>query len=482
MNEHVQAASWACLLQLTLVAVFFQLANCAASFPYDFDLVAEFVTIDYLWDSNHSRALYEESGQFVVANNVLTGIKVSSSGDIFVAIPRWMSGVPASLNKLVPNPNGDGYVLNPWPSWEFNAINTSLFPDSLQYAQSFIIDSQQRMWVPDVGRTNFFDTDPTLVTAAAASLMIVDTATGALLYKYFFPEEVVSYNNSFVNDIVLDEVNGYAYFTNTWGDGGIIVFNSNTNTSHQFSGAVTNRNSSYDFCVNGICYGTDGVGASPSDGIALSNDLTTLYFSPVQGQEVYSISTSLLWNFDMSDAEFQAASVPLGMKAGCSDGLLFMNGQLIYGDIQNSGLALVDNIETYATANSLAIDDSSQSVYDPSTLNWIDTFSIDFNNPNAFYFTSNRLNLFFSAAMDFTGQSGSNFRIYHAVISDSSSQNDNVTQRRIVLVAGFSLVFLMGVGAWIHQRYLYKHDSAKSVELGEVTVTEAPPAINSSAL
>lgn len=458
-------------MQMLMAFIFVQQVSCEGTFLYDFDLVAEFVTIDYLWDSNHSRTLYEESGQFVVANNALTGIKVSNAGDIFVAIPRWMSGVPSSLNILAPNPNGEGYVLNPWPSWEFNTINTSMFPNSLQYAQSFIIDSKQRMWIPDVGRTNFFDTDTSLITTGAASLMIVDIPTGELLFKYYFPEEVVSYNNSFVNDIVIDETNGYAYFTNTWGDGGIIVFNANTNTSHQFSSAVTNRNASYDFCVNGICYGTDGVGASPSDGIALSDDLSTLYFSAVQGQGVYSIATSLLWDFGMSDTEFQAAAVFLGLKTGCSDGLLFLNGQLLYGDIQNSAVALVDDISSYTASGSLTLSDSSQSAFSPSTLNWIDTFSTDFNDETAFYFTSNRLNLFFAATMDYTGQSGSNFRIYHATtssINNNGTSEDNTTRRRLVLGVGFSVVCILCVGAWWYRRWLGKQAGAGTVGLSEV--------------
>jgi hypothetical protein len=445
------------VLLLACWHVVLHLASSASVFPYEFDLVAEFVTIDYLWDSNHSRSLYEESGEFVVANNVLTGIKVSSSGDIFVAIPRWMSGVPSSLNKLAPNPNGEGYVLDPWPSWEFNAINTSLFPSSLQYAQSFIIDSQQRMWIPDVGRTNFFDANPSLVTSAAASLMIVDVATGELLFKYFFPEDVVSYNNSFVNDIVLDEVNGYAYLTDTWGEGGVIVFDANTNSSHQFSSAATNRNTSYDFCVNGVCYGTDGVGASPSDGIALSDDLSTLYFSPVQGQGVYSVPTALLQDFGASDADFQAAAVLMGLKIGCSDGLLSLNGQLIYGDIQSSGLALVPDINAYASAaGSLTLSDSIESAYSAATLNWIDTFSSDFQDPNAFYFTSNRLNLFFATTMDFTGQSGSNFRIYHATLSGSSEDSDNPTLRRTILGVGFGVILLMSAGAYYYRWRMQK--------------------------
>lgn len=378
------------------------------------NLLAEWVTVDYLWDSNHSRALYEESGQFVVCNNIITGVKVSAAGDIFVAVPRWMSGVPSSLNVLVPNPNGgEGYVLNPWPSWEFNQINRT---GSLQYAQSFIIDSQNRMWIPEVGRTNFYDANTALTTSGPAGIFVMNITDGSVLLNYYFPDSVVPYNNSFVNDIVLDEQNGYAYFSNTWASGGIIVYNINKNNSHMFVSAATERNTSYDFCVNDICYGTDGVGASPSDGIALSDDYSTLYWSVVQGQGLYSIETKFLWDFSMTNAEFQSNVVFLGYKTGCSDGLLYLNSALYYGDITHSAIALLNNVADYTAADSVAIVDSIVADTSASSLNWIDTFSLDLNSPTSFYFTSNRLNLFFSGAMDYTGNSGANMRLFQASI------------------------------------------------------------------
>jgi hypothetical protein len=178
--------------------------------------IANFVTVDYLWGANHTRSLYEETGQFVVSNNAITGIKVAKNGNIFVSVPRWMSGVPSSLNQLVQNPLGPGYVLNPWPSWEFNALNVS---GSLQYAQSFLIDSQNRMWIPDVGRTNFFDANPSLVTSGPAGIFVLDVETGQVLSQYYFPEDIVPYNNTFLNDLVLDETTGFVYISNTYAAG-----------------------------------------------------------------------------------------------------------------------------------------------------------------------------------------------------------------------------------------------------------------------
>lgn len=436
-------------------------AQSSSSLPLSLTLIADFVTVDYLWGSSHNRSLYEESGQFVVSNNVITGIKVSSAGDIFVSVPRWKSGVPSSLNKLVANPNGPGYVLKPWPSWDFNAIGVT---GSLQYAQSFIIDSNNVMWIPEVGRTNFYDTNPLLLTSAPAGIFKVNVSNGEVISRYHFPEYVVSPNNSFVNDIVLDEINGYAYFTNTWAEGGIIVYNINKNISHAFSGPCTMNNASYNFCVNSKCYGTNALGSNPSDGIALNALGTSLYWSPVGGQGLYSISTVYLWNFTMTNIQFQQRAIFLGYKTGCSDGLLYLNNNLYYGNIQTSTVGSIDNIDTYSSnPNSISYASSSVFPSSPYTLNWIDTFAVDFNNPNAFYFTSNRLNLFFSSVMDFTGQSGPNFRIYHAVVIDGTSTSTNsvsgssnsFSTASIIAIASSCFIFALFVVVFLLRKYCW---------------------------
>ena len=430
---------------------FLFLVHTVYSLNMQFEEIASFVTVDYLWDDDHTRSLYEQTGQFAVSNNAITGIKVAKSGDIFVSVPRWMAGVPSSLNKLVPNPNGPGYVLDPWPSWNFNAIGTG----ALQYAQSFIIDSKNKMWIPEVGRTNFYDADTSLETSGPAGVLIVDVATGVLESRYNFPENVVSYNNSFVNDIVLDEATGYAYFTNTWADGGIIVYDSVQRRSHMFSGPCTERNSSYDFCVNGLCYGTDGIGASPSDGIALSADGSVLYFSAVQGIGLYAINTTLLRDFTMTNDEFQRQVKFLGYKSGCSDGLLLLgNDNLYFGNIQDSSLGSLPSVSSYfaeasatdsaQTDPTLAAGDSIDSFASPSTLNWIDTFSIDFNNSDAFFFTSNKLNLFFTTnGMDFTGQSGPNFQLFHAVPQSSGGSANGLRCFRLLAAVVMSAMLLL---------------------------------------
>jgi hypothetical protein len=297
------------------------------------------------------------------------------------------------------------------------------------------------MWIPEVGRTNFYDANPALETSGQPGIFVVNVSSGELLSTYRFPNSVASPNSSFLNDIVLDEVNGFAYFTDTWGNGAIIVYSISSNASRAFSSTATQRNASYDFCVNGICYGKNGVGASPSDGIALSADGLTLYWSCVQGTGLFQVATSLLQDFSTTDSEFQAGLVFLGFKNGCSDGIQFLNGNLFYGDLTHSLLGELIGIGGFSSTSPIT-GQGALSAASPYELNWIDTFALDLTDSNVFYFSTNRLNLFFSSSLDFTGNSGPNFRILKATITTDVASSTILPPGEIAAIVIGCLAFV----------------------------------------
>ena len=86
----------------------------------------------------------------------------------------------------------------------------------LQNVQSMTIDSKRRMWVIEVGRRNFFNINPKTVVNGPAGLWIIDLTTENIITKYSFPSSVVSYDNSFLNDVVVDDTRDIAYLTDAW--------------------------------------------------------------------------------------------------------------------------------------------------------------------------------------------------------------------------------------------------------------------------
>jgi hypothetical protein len=60
----------------------------------------------------------------------------------------------------------------------------------------------------------------------------------------------------------------------------------------------------------------------------------------------------------------------------------------------------------------------------PVTMQWADTFGFD-DQHGSIMFTTNRLQLFLNNLMDFTGASGSNFRIFNVSIQSTSYLTGN---------------------------------------------------------
>jgi len=71
----------------------------------------------------------------------------------------------------------------------------------------------------------------------APSLVIYDLVNDCVVRKYVFPDEVTSYNSSFLNDIVIDQRRGFAYMSDT-GTGGIVVYDFMNNQSRYWQDTI----------------------------------------------------------------------------------------------------------------------------------------------------------------------------------------------------------------------------------------------------
>ena len=101
---------------------------------------------------------------------------------------------------------------------------------ALQFVQSMEIDPKSGwMWVIDAGRKNVFSPSP--MNDCPPKLVIIDLASQTIMRRHIFPNDVLGYETNFVNDIVIDPINGdWAYMSDvgtgplTGNPGGIIVY------------------------------------------------------------------------------------------------------------------------------------------------------------------------------------------------------------------------------------------------------------------
>lgn len=401
----------------------------------EYSILAEWSQLDFDWDEQHNKTEYLESQLFIPSNNALAGINVDSNQNVYLTVPRWKSGVPGTLNKLVKNSVGD-YVLSPWPSWDMQEVGAS---ESLQNCQSMKIDGEGRMWVIEVGRRNFYDDPAVPVVNGPAGVWLIDVASGDILSKYYFPAEVVSYSESFVNDIVLDETREIAYLTDAWGDGALLVYDFQQQKSRRYTGTSTMAEPDYVMIINGVYYGSN-LFTTPVDGIAITDDQEALFYCNVQGTKLHRLPTSVLRDFSTTDEEITDSVEVMGTKQP-SDGIIYLNGNLIYGSLTESTYYSLPVSATSDTFTNL--EDSTVPVW-PELVNfrWVDTFSNDLSDASKFWFVSNSLDLYFAGTMKFSSGGNTNFRVISAKPTDTAStssdeddDDDNAATYRSALIA-----------------------------------------------
>jgi hypothetical protein len=256
---------------------------------------------------------------------------VDADGDIYVTVPRWRPNVPATLNKLEFSKADNQYRLSPYPSWDMQREGVD---GDLQNCQSMTIDKSGIMWAIETGRRNFFSPVKSTWVDGTPGIWFIDMTTSEIVSRYYFPPEVASPSNSYVNDIVVDESRDVAYLTDAWDIGGLIVYNHKTGASRRYTGPSTMNDPAYVMIINGVNYGTS-IFTTPSDGIAITADGAALLYGAVQGTTLYRMPTAPLRDFSSSQADLDAAADTIGTKEP-SDGMLYLDGVLYYGSLPTS--------------------------------------------------------------------------------------------------------------------------------------------------
>ncbi len=206
-----------------------------------------------------------------------------------------------------------------------------------------------------------------------------------------FPQEV-ALPTTYLNDIRFDLRRGnagIAYITDSSGNGpnGIIVVDLDSGKSwrrlndHPSTKAVKNFLPSVEGQVV-LNRPSANQPSTPitigSDGIAISADGKTLYYCPLAGRRLYSVSTDALANEQITDEQVAATVVDLGEKGGASDGLESDSQNRVY--LTNYEQNAIQRRSPNGTYETLVNDDR---------VLWPDTLSLARNG--YLYFTANQL-------------------------------------------------------------------------------------------
>lgn len=340
-------------------------------------LTYQLLYIDYEWTNVAAKTGAITSGDYIVENNIITGVKVYGDS-VYVTVPRWRPGVPACLNKLVPGTDTE-VVLRPFPSWDMNKKGDC---SALQYVHSMEIDPNTGyMWIIDTGRVNTLSSVTPAENLCPAKIIILNIATETIVRSYEFPDDVVSRTSNFMNDIVLDYVDGvarYAYITDT-SDGKLYVYDYLLNDSYYFEDESMKK---------------DIRSRAPVDGIAMSSDFRYVYYCTLSSKALYAVPTHVLRD---KSADFHGNRVFVGNRTDGSDGLAFGQKSLFFGGLDNNAVYMV-TAKGQGQVVSLATEELLFS--DSEFAQWVDTFAF---NGTDLWFVANKLSLFLNNDLDFSG-------------------------------------------------------------------------------
>eukprot|EP00768_Dysnectes_brevis_P007473 gnl/Dysnectes_brevis/6323_a9734_321.p1 GENE.gnl/Dysnectes_brevis/6323_a9734_321~~gnl/Dysnectes_brevis/6323_a9734_321.p1 ORF type:complete len:455 (-),score=146.05 gnl/Dysnectes_brevis/6323_a9734_321:32-1396(-) len=366
-------------------------------------ILYEWNYLDFTFETEAEHDSYIENQ--IYKNLFLAGVqKNSQTGDIFVSAPRWGDSIPATLAKLVPNPdNPMAPLLSPFPSWAANTPgDDDLTPEStLHSVLGFEINPYTGdLWVLDQGKINSVTGTPNSVK------LIIYDSEGNTIDTIIFPEEVADLSDSFLNDIVLDlrDLDSpIAYISDSGisvdpakpANGAIIVVENGVPRRFLQDDVSTMANASFVLDVRDAPLFMQ----TGTDGIALSPDGSQLVWCPLTSRTLYTAPTSQFLGADANPQPTKLIDRP-----SAADGLAFgADGSLFMTGIENNAIMRLGHGEAeFDTLTTVTSDDER--------MVWPDGMAFD---GTTMLLVSNSLDQFDGGFMDFTV---TNFRIWEVEV------------------------------------------------------------------
>uniref|UniRef100_A0A6P4FW69 Protein yellow n=1 Tax=Drosophila rhopaloa TaxID=1041015 RepID=A0A6P4FW69_DRORH len=253
----------------------------------------EWQEMDFQYASSEQRWTAIEKGEFKPANVIPFGLEVAGHR-LFVTLPRWRAGVPASLAYLDLNDTSSkSPALKPFPSWQAH----NLLEAEPELVSPFRVRADRcgRLWVLDSRISGVLEKTQIYGTA---QLLVYDLHNDDLLRRHVLPAGQLKQGSLLANLAVEDSdcENTFAYAADL-GSPGLVVYSWKNQESwrvqhHFFHPDPMAGN----FSIKDIEFQWD----DGLYGLALSKPLetgySTLYFHPLCSTMEFSVDTGILRN------------------------------------------------------------------------------------------------------------------------------------------------------------------------------------------
>lgn len=385
---------------LVCVSILAALYSYGATAAQPLEVVASWNSLPYLVKDSKIQDRWYHSPLYGKA--LMQGVKVDQQSNLYVTTARWGGAdIPATLSKLK-KVNGE-YVLTPFPSEQLNDVDN---PQGLKAVLGFEIDRNNTMWILDQGHVAGQPTKQ-----GDEKLILWDLNKNKEIQRYVFTDKDSSRTCSFLNDVAVDNDSNFAYITDSGIfcnplNGGLIVYDRVHNKARRVldNSPLTRNEPNFFFNINGEPVLPQNPMLTGADGIALSGDKQTLYWTNLTGNTLYSVPTAVLRDFSLSDQQIAAKVKVENTLPSNTDGMtadrdnnLYMSGLTINGLTKRDGKT----------------GELSRFVYDPRMV-WPDTLA--WGPDNYLYISSNNLNKHVAGSMNFANPAQPNFIIWRTKV------------------------------------------------------------------
>jgi sugar lactone lactonase YvrE len=338
------------------------------------------------WDQAGTAQRFKES-----TGAPIVGLRFDAKGAAYVSTPRLLSDkAPATISTLDLAAGGTLARLSAFPSQEANDSKGAP-ATTLRSVLGFHIDRRNGwLWAIDAG----FVAGEKEAPEGAQKLMVFDLATRKLVKKVSL-DAVADRKGSFLNDLAIDEVRKIAYISDSGfrsapqNQAGIILVELGSGKArrvlHQHPAVMPEPGRKVH--AHGAEVWPDNPLLVAINGIALSPDGATLYWTVTAGSRLHSIETKTLRNGKLGKAALAAAVRERAVVGGNTDGIVAAaDGAIYITDVSRNGIVRFN--PATGTTELVASDER---------IFWPDTASI--GPDNALYFTASNLNNHFAGAV-----------------------------------------------------------------------------------
>lgn len=265
------------------------------------DVLHSWPYVDFLYPSDAARNAAVQMSTYIPENVVILDsdqyIDRSGNRRVFVSMPRFRDGIPATVGEVTDVRRQNTVLIRPFPNWESQSSAECEGPTSVYRIH---IDSCNRLWVLDTGRIDTF-MNPRRV--CQPKLLIYDLANNDnRIQRYELPDGVVTQTSN-VASLITDIRSGsngcqntFAYIADVNAFGLVVYDFANRNSwridhnyFHPFPahGTIKVKDVTFD-----LMDGVFGLGLGP-----IINGERFLYFHSLASLNEGSVQTSVLRDY-----------------------------------------------------------------------------------------------------------------------------------------------------------------------------------------